>query len=177
MMKKLKLIRYTISIYCEGKTDYLFSCYLKKLYLTRGSKQITLKRGTGGDISTFISNTVKNAQIRDYDEKFIVLDADQKTKNELKKAEQQSFKEKIKIIWQKLCLEGLFLRILKNNQHTQKTSKECKNLFYKEYNPNNKPLEDLLNTLFPKELLETKRQEVAELDQLIKLMEPPHKKV
>ena len=178
MMKKLKQVRHTIFIYCEGKTDHLFICHLKKLYLIRGSKQVTLKKGTGGGISTFISNTDSNAQIRDYNEKYIVLDADNKKNTDLEKAEQQASECKIKLIWQKPCLEGLFLRILKNNQHIQETSEECKTRFYKEYNQNNKSLtENLMITLFSKTLLNNRRQKITELDQLIKLMEPQEKTV
>jgi len=126
-MKKLKETRHTLFIYCEGKTDYLFIRHLKQLYLIRGSKQFTLKKGTGGDVFTFISDTANNAQVRDYDEKYIVLDADKKTEIELKGAEIQSSENKIdKLIWQKPCLEGLFLQILNNKPHIQETSELCK---------------------------------------------------
>ena len=173
MMKNLRQVRHTLFIYCEGKTDYLFVHHLKKLYLIRGFKQITIKKGSGGDISTFISNTVKNAQVRGYDEKYIVLDTDKKSNAELEEAEQQSCQNNIQLIWQKPCLEGLFLRILKNNQITQETSESCKTLFYKEYNQNNKTLtKKLVNTLFPKIILDSRRQKIKELNQLIQLMEP-----
>ena len=176
MMRNLIQIRYTLFIYCEGKTDYLFVRHLKNLYLIRGSKQIKIKKGSGGDISTFISDTVNNVQVSGYDEKYIVLDTDKKSDAELEEAKQQSRQENIHLIWQKPCLEGLFLRILKNNKLNQETSESCKTLFYKEYNQNNKTLtEELLSTLFPKILLDNRRQKIKELDQLIQLMEPSKK--
>ena len=176
MMRNLRQVRHTLFIYCEGKTDYLFVHHLKKLYLIRGSKQIKIKKGSGGDISTFISDTVKNAQVRDYDEKYIVLDTDRKSDAELEEAKHQSHQKNIHLIWQKPCLEGIFLRILKNDKLIQETSESCKALFYKEYNQNNKAFtEELLNTLFPKTLLDNRRQKIKELNQLIQLMEPSKK--
>lgn len=114
--EKIKTSTDTIFIYCEGKEDHLFIRHLKKLYLLRGIKKITLKKGTGGALSTFISETVNNAQVRDYDEKYIVLDSDDKKKEELRKAQTESQKHNIQLIWQKPCLEGVFLRILRGNQ-------------------------------------------------------------
>lgn len=182
-MKKLKQLRHTIFIYCEGKTDHLFVRYLKKLYLFRGTKQITLKKGTGGKLFTFILETVKNAQVREYNEKYIVLDSDGKKEEELEK----EFKEaqnrikrdninkddiNIQLIWQKPCLEGVFLRILKGNQFIKEKSELCKSIFNKEYIQSKTPLtEALLEKLFTTDILNAKRQEVQELDQLIRLME------
>lgn len=69
--------------------------------------------------------------MRDYNEKYIVLDADQKTKTELNKTEKQISEHEIKLIRQKPCLEGFLLSVLEHNNRIQKTSGECKNLFYK----------------------------------------------
>ena len=171
-MKIKRQVRHTIFIYCEGKTDYLFVRHLKKLYLLRGAKKITLKRGTGGKLPTFILETMKNAQVREYDEKYIVLDSDNKKNQELETEEKKSLNKGIKLIWQKPCLEGVFLRILKGKQFIEKTSKLCKSIFNREYISNNTPLtETLLEKLFTKDILNKKRREIQELDQLIKLME------
>ncbi len=173
-MKKLKQLRHTIFIYCEGKTDHLFVRYLKKLYLVRGTKQVTLKKGTGGKLSTFILETVKNAQVREYNEQYIVLDSDGKKEEELKEAQNKIKKDKIDIqlIWQKPCLEGVFLRILKGNQFIKEKSESCKSIFNKEYIQDKTPLtEALLEKLFTKDILSANRQKVQELDQLIRLME------
>ena len=123
---------------------------------------------------TFISETANNAQVRDYDEKYIVLDSDNKTEKELKKLEKTHFTNKtkdIQLIWQKPCLEGVFLRILKGHQFTKEKSASCKVIFHKEYANNNPLTEELLDQLFIKSLLDQKRQEVPELNQLIQLME------
>ena len=182
-MKKSRQIRHTIFIYCEGKTDHLFVRYLKKQYLVRGTKQITLKKGTGGKLSTFILETVKIAQVREYNEKYIVLDSDGKKEEELGK-ELKEAQNKIKrdninkddiniqLIWQKPCLEGVFLRILKSDKFIKEKSESCKSIFNKEYIQDKTPLtETLLEKLFTKDFLSAKRQEVQELDQLIQLME------
>ena len=171
-MKKTRQIRHTIFIYCEGKTDHLFVQHLKKIYFIRGSKKISLKRGTGGKLSTYISETMKNAQVRDYDEKYIVLDSNGKKEEELKKAQNESQKYDIQLIWQKPCLEGVFLRILKGAQFIKEKSELCKSIFNREYTSDNTPLtETLLEKLFTKDILDTKRKEIKELEQLTQLME------
>ena len=128
-MRKIQQRRHTIFIYCEGKTDSLFVQHLKDLYILRGVKQVSLKRGTGGDLSTYISETVKNAQVRDFDEKYIVLDSNGKKEKELKRAEEESQKHNIQLIWQRPCLEGVFLRILKGKQFIREKSEICKSVF------------------------------------------------
>ena len=121
-MKKARQIRHTIFIYCEGKTDHLFVQHLRNLYLTRGTKKVTLKEGSGGSLFTFISETVKNAQVRDFNEKYIVLDADVEKERKLKKGQKEELeRNKINLIWQTPCLEGVFLRILKGKQFIKKT--------------------------------------------------------
>lgn len=170
-MKKTRQVRHTIFIYCEGQTDYLFARHLKKIYLIRGSKKITLKRGTGGDLSTFISETVRNAHIREYNEKYIMLDANGKKEEKLEKAEKKGQKDNIQLIWQRPCLEGVFLRILKNSHLIKEKSQLCKSVFYKEYTNKGFLTDTLLEKLFSKKILNRKREEIQELDQLIQLME------
>ena len=171
-MKKSRQVRHTIFIYCEGKTDHLFVQYLKRLYLLRGTKQVDPRKGRGGGLSTFISDIIGNAQVRDYDEKYIVLDSDDKKEEELKESQTESQKYNIQLIWQKPCLEGVFLRILKGDQFIKETSESCKAIFKREYMPDNTSLtESLLEKLFTKNILNTKRKKVSELNQLIQLME------
>ena len=173
-MKKIQHRRQTIFIYCEGKTDALFVQHLKKLYLLRGTKHVTIKPGTGGDPYTLISKIENNAQVRDYDEKYIVLDSDDKNKEELQKIEKsaQAKDKDIELIWQKPCLEGVFLRILNNEIFIKEKSECCKSKFNKIYTPDNTHLsEKLLEELFTKNILDSKRQEIQELNWLITLME------
>ena len=175
-MSNPRQAKYTIFIYCEGKTDCLFVKYLHRLYHCRGQSKITFKEGTGGGFSTFISDVVKNAQIRDYDEKYILLDVDNKSEQEQKRAEKSSQEKNIQLIWQKPCLEGVFLQIL--GQRVYGTSKECKSFFYKEYKVKDSKLtEALLCQFFSKTLLNLKRKEIKSLNLLIKLMEKIDSKI
>ena len=94
-----------------------------------------------------------------------------KTK-EIKEAEKKSQKKDIQLIWQRPCLEGVFLRILKGEQFIKEKSELCKSIFYKEYVPDDNILTELiLEKLFTKNILNIKRQKIQELDQLIQLME------
>ena len=175
-MKTKKQRRHTIFIYCEGKTDGLFVQHLKNLYLERGTKHVAIKIGTGGDYSTFITEVENNAHVRDYDEKYILLDSNGKNKKNLEEAEYSAQEKDIALIWQRPCLEGVFLRILKGKQFIKETSKFCKSTFNKTYLKEKEGLSEiLLSKLFTKDILETKRREVQELDQLIKLMEEKKK--
>ena len=171
MNQKQHQRRQTIFIYCEGKTDSLFVQHLKNLYPPPRTKKVKIKKGTGGDPYTLISEVKRNAQVRDYDEKYIVLDSDGKNKEELQKVEKSDQAKDIELIWQIPCLEGVFLRILKNEIFIKETSKNCKSKFNNLYMPDNTPLSEKLEELFTKDSLDSKRQEVKELDQLIKLME------
>ena len=101
-----------------------------------------------------------------------MLDSNGKNKEELQKAEKLAQKKHIQLIWQKPCLEGIFLRILKSVKFIKEKSEFCKSNFNKLYMLYNTPLSEiLLEKLFTKDILNSKRREVQELDQLIKLME------
>ena len=167
--------RRTIFIYCEGKTDALFVQHLKGLYLQRGTKQINIKRGMGGgDGLKFISEVKKEARFIEYDEKYIVLDSNGKTKEKREDLETSAQEEKIQLIWQQPCLEGVFLRILKDkNFITTKSSQHCKSTFKDSYlTSNTQSLTTLvLERIFSKIILDKKRQQLPELNQLIQLME------
>ena len=169
----LKRQKHTIFIYCEGKTDKLFAQHLKKLYINRGTKKINLKEGTGGDFFTFITEILKNPDSIGCNEKYILLDTNGKKSEELKESESKSEEHDISLIWQKPCLEGVFLRILEpKTSLTNKTSKQCKDIFYKKYIKHPPLTTAKLENLFPKDKLNKKRKDIPELDQLITIMEP-----
>ena len=167
-----RALRSTIFIYCEGKTDALFVQHLKNLYLQRGTKQIDIKKGSGGGDSTFISVVKKATSSAEYDKKYIVLDSNGKTKKKREDLEASAKREEIQLIWQQPCLEGVFLRILKGEKFiTAKSSQHCKSIFNKKYS-NNKLLDtSVLEKILNKSILEKKRQQFSELNQLIQLME------
>ena len=101
-----------------------------------------------------------------------MLDSNGKSDKELQEATKLAQGKDIQLIWQTPCLEGVFLRILKGGQFINKNSDICKSTFNKEYLREKKVLSDtLLKKLFTKDILNSKRQEIPELDQLIQLME------
>ena len=168
MSMKKRTARTTVFIYCEGKTEHLFVKHLKDLYLVRGTRQVTLKKGTGGDISTFISETLKNATIRDYDGKYILLDADRRSKKERELLAKSAQDDNIQLIWQIPCLEGVLLKILGDREVENQESFVCKKNFKRKYLAGNMILsEPLLKKLLPKGVLDAKRKSIPELDLLI----------
>ena len=165
--------RRTIFIYCEGKTDALFVQHLKDLYLQHRTKQITIRKGAGGGDSKFILAVKKEASSAEYDKKYIVLDSNGKTPQEREELKISAKREEIQLIWQRPCLEGVFLRILKTENFIKKSSQHCKSTFKENYlNSNNQSLTPhVLKKILNKSILEKKRQQLLELNQLIQLME------
>ena len=162
-------VRHTVIIYCEGKTDKLFLQYLKKLYVDRGIKKITIKEKRGA--SRLSSNMEKIAQITGHDKKCILLDINNKKPQKIKELGEESTRNDIQLIWQEPCLEGVFLKIL-DKTLLKETSQKCKNIFYKKHTNQTALTTVLLEKLFTKTILNKKRKEIPELNQLIKIMEP-----
>ena len=171
-MENKRRVRRTIFIYCEGKTDHLFVKFLKSMYWDYRNKVVKPKQGSGGGPKTFFIEVLKNAQVRNYDEKYIVLDSNSKGEEEKSKIQKKGKDSHIELIWQRPCLEGVLLRILNGNQFINMSSRQCKSQFKREYLSKNTSFsESLLKKLFTKEVLDKKRQEVQELNRLIQVME------
>ncbi|QLA17403.1 RloB domain-containing protein [Desulfolutivibrio sulfoxidireducens] len=174
-----RTVRKTRLVFGEGETEEAFLKYLKSLY-GRSCKDISCRvsSGNGGSPSSIIRRAIGRCSNEQYDECFIVLDADVGvSKNDVKKAiyalSISSNNVKYPIIIQcSPCIESLFLGII---GHTAlPTCLECKSVFHDNYMSEKEKLNPAKYAKwFPKDLLEIKRNDILVLDQIILIFEKP----
>ena len=174
MKRQQRKQRQTILIYCEGKTEKIFVKYLYALFTSETqlkNRRIKIKEGDGGGPLHLI-NKVKNDPAS-YSDKYIFLDMDKKSKIEIKNLEETARKNHIELIWSVPCLEGLFLKILKDNFNEKSfDSARCKSLFKNEYNKGQDSWDkDLLEKYFSKMRLNTKKRTIPILKKIIHIIQ------
>lgn len=154
----------TLLVVGEGPTEEVFLKYLKSLFVERGSGlSVTIRSATGGSPADIVRHTEKISKNKAYDNITILLDADITL---LAETEQRIKKLKFILLKSEPCIEGLLLKILDKPVPTQ--SEDCKKMCTRHFTGS------LLNettyaSLIRKELLETKRNHLPVLDQLLKL--------
>ena len=170
MKRKQRRQRQTVLIYCEGKTEKIFVKYLQTLFASKAkiNKRIKIKEGSGGS-PLYLINKVKS-EPASYNDKYIILDKDEKNRTEIKKFEETAKQNDIQLLWSVPCLEGLFLKILENNFPLN--SAKCKSLFKNKYNNGQKHWDNnLLAKYFPKTKLNVKKKTIPVLKKIIQIME------
>lgn len=174
MKRKYRKQRKTVLIYCEGKTEKIFVKYLQTLFAYKvkmKNRRIKIKEGYGGSPLHLIYKVKNDPAI--YKDKYIILDKDKKKEGEINNLEDTAKKHDIQLLWSVPCLEGLFLKILRDdfNEHSF-SSVKCKSLFKHEYNKEQDQWDkNLLEKCFPKEKLNVKRKTIPILEKMIHIME------
>ena len=162
--KRICTVRPTLLAVGEGITDKVFLNYLRSLYCGNYEGVQLTTRPAHGKNPQHIINFVIN-QTGAYDKRLAFLDSDVVIPEDVLKKAQQN---KIIIILSKPCLEGMLLCIHDKLPPTKADpcKKELKNLF-----PNGDFTDvPTYQKHFPFELIETSRNRIPELDQLIKLI-------
>lgn len=167
----------------EGKTEEVFLKYLKQIYL-KGDYEHSIHIPTttnGGDpicVAKKIMNTLQN---RTADAILIFLDNDRakgyscetiimSAKKKCPLAIRQKVPCLSKCIKTFPCTEGLLLRITGHKIYSD--SSLCKEKFEKIFKKNAAQFRDIdYAKYFPKNILDNKRSEILELDELIKYFE------
>ncbi len=158
-----------ILIHGEGKEDCVFLTLLRIFYSKDCNVSCKISRGKGGSADGLVLEAYKIQGA--YDRKIVVLD-DDKPKVEISKARQLAQQKNIKLIEHTPCIEAVLLTILEGKSFKQRSSVWCKKEFESKYIDEKERSEvSKYQRLFPKELLEVKRQVVKELDLLIRLFE------
>ena len=145
-------------------TDCAFLKYIKSIYISRGcgvSAQVCNAYGKGPD--HVVGHTIGQCRNADYDRIAVLLDTDLQM---LPATRKRAKRKKIQVIGSTPCIEGLLLKIL--GKHVPKTSAECKGqrgvtLPARLTRPEN------YQEHFPRDLLDDRRGQVPELDELLKL--------
>ena len=150
----------------EGPQDSDFLKFLKSLYHKRGRGfSIKIKSCSGGSPSSVVNEAWKRKRSGLYHRAIALLDGD-RGEDENREAIDKSEKKKVKLIWQKPCLEGELLSILNpDRDFSQRDSQQLKEQ-WKEAK-GNKEYKDI----FPKDLLDEARKHNQYLGCLLNLME------
>ena len=158
----------TLLVLGEGFSDQMFLKHLKKLYSFNTGIAITVKKGKGGDAKSIIIGAIRT--VGAFDRKVVVLDND-KPKNEMDRARKTAKSNGIELLENTPCLEYLLISAI-NKKPGEKNSIWCKNEFESKYlNKNKRDRPSEYDKLFPKQLLDSKRSGIIELDKLISIME------
>ena len=174
MKRKHRKQRETVLIYCEGKTEKIFVKYLQALFASKANmknRRVKITEGHGGS-PFYLVHKVKNNPAS-YKDKYIILDKDKKKEGEINNLEKTAKKYDIQLLWSVPCLEGLFLKILRDdfNEHSFDSVK-CKSLFKNEYNKGQDHWDkSLLEKCFPKKKLNVKKKTILVLEKMIQIME------
>lgn len=167
---RIRKVRSTALIYCEGAHDLAFIRYLIGLY----SRERTIKtkfrtrQGKGGSPDTLVVEAVNIPG--SFDRRLVKADYD-RAAEELQKAETLAGQHKIVIIWSQPCIESMLLTILDGKDYSRMKSKECKALFEAAHIPASKRTDmRSYEKMFALDVLETARKKIEELDKLIKFI-------
>lgn len=166
MARKQHRVRKTLLVVGEGDSEEAFLKHLRELYCSGGAGvTVTVRNAHGKGPENVIDHTVKQTRIASHDKRVALLDTDIPWTDKLKKDARSA---KIEMLGSKPCLEGLLLSILGKRPPAQ--SADCK-----------KALEQLLGinlterqsyaSHFSKAVLDSARQTITELDQLLKFFE------
>ncbi len=154
----------------EGLGEELFLKHLRGLYSHDSGVAVTIRNGKGGTATDIVSNA--NREPGDFDRRIVILDND-KDKQEMQRARTEAGQKGIELIENSPCLEAVLLAILRDGtSFANKASAWCKDEFESHYLDKRKRTEIMeYEKTFPKSLLDQRRKNVSELNQLISLME------
>lgn len=162
----------------EGKRDSMFLNHIVTLYGVKSVEfKVTIYKGNGGGPYTVANDFKKKAKIGSYDKTLLLLDSDLST-TEIPTGWIKDLSMSL-IESQPMCLEGLFLDVLDDLPRgaNSMASSRLKSRFHKNYcgtdkesEANKRLLRGRMDELFPKELLESKRGSIPELDMILKFL-------
>ncbi|MFH1798593.1 MAG: RloB family protein [Candidatus Omnitrophota bacterium] len=160
----------TILIVGEGSTEKAFLRYVKELYITRDMDiSVNVECGSGGSPRNVVEKAIRLCGSRGYDKCFVLIDADVPLKTDKKLLSRMKRKPKIEILKSTPCIEGLFLSVLDNLGNN--SSDQCKSIFETTYLASDKKTDKRsYERLFSREMLNEKRSQVNELNNILKAM-------
>ncbi len=168
--KKRRSASRTLLVYGEGLGEEVFLKYLRGLYSKNSGVEVKIRNGKGGTPINIVISAVNEPG--SFDRKVVVLDND-KSEQEMNSARNEAKRKAIELIENLPCLEATLLSILRSGQSfSNKASVWCKSEFESNY-LDKKKRTDVAEypKFFSKNLLDSQRTKVAELNVLIELME------
>lgn len=167
--KKRRSASRTLLVYGEGLGEEMFLKYLRGLYSKNSGVEVKIRNGKGGTPINIVISAVNEPG--SFDRKVVVLD-DDKSQQEMNLARVEAKKREIELIENLPCLEATLLSIVRNGQSfSNKTSAWCKSEFESNYLDKKKRTDvGEYTKFFSKNLLDSQRSKVSELNILISLM-------
>lgn len=168
--KKRRSANRTLLMYGEGLGEEMFLKYLRRLYSYDSGVAVTIRNGKGGNAISIIINAVNEPGA--FDRRIVILDND-KSEQEMNYARTEALQKGVELLENSPCLEATLLVILRPNlSFSNKTSAWCKNEFESNYIDKKKRTEiGEYGKIFSKNILDTQRVNVPELDAIISLMQ------
>ena len=166
MARQVRIQRKTLLAVGEGKSDVAFLKHLISLYCEGGEGvKVTVRNANGRGPGNVISTAIGAGNSASYDRKACLLDTDIVwTPENIRDAK----RHKIELVGSTPCLEGMLLKVL--GKPVPLNSPQCKQQLSVITGSNMVDVKDYLE-LFPRDVLQTVRTQVAELDKLLRLYE------
>ncbi|MDN2657682.1 hypothetical protein OW493_14645 [Cobetia sp. 14N.309.X.WAT.E.A4] len=160
--RKARAVRKTILIVTEGHVEYAFLSLLKEYYSVKEYKiNLDNRRGGGPEIiiNHAINEKLSHACVT------VFLDGDVKIPDAVLR---RAKNEKIDIIINTPCIESTLLRILE--QPCYDTTPQCKGKFEEVAGTKKTTSKEVHRRLFPKEIIESKKAGVNELEKIVNII-------
>lgn len=170
-------VRPTALVYCEGAHDAAFINHIKSLYVnvSQTNTRFKVMTGQGGSPDSLVRELLRIPD--DYDRHLVKVDND-RTGSERQLAESlaalsNTQKKVIMFCWSTPCLEALLLSIVDSTFNTgRRQSNTLKQQFENGYIPADKRSNRRsYEQHFSRQVLDSARQRIPELDELIKFFE------
>lgn len=172
-MRKFRRTKKTVLIVGEGPTEKAFLQHIKQLYITREMDiAVKVECGSGGAPRSVVERAVRLKGSRSYDKCFVLVDADLPFEPDSELEKRMRKKPRVEMLKATPCIEGLMLAILKHPKfsQTKTSSNDCKQMFDKYVSQHKKTDKRSYESIFPKENFDTRRQNVGELNSILKAM-------
>ena len=171
--RKFRRTKKTTLIVGEGPTEKAFLQHIQQTYVTRDMDiAVKVESGSGGSPKSVIEKAIRLRSSRSYDQCFVLVDKDLPFCPDRELKRRMRKKPHIEILNATPCIEGLFLAILdpKFSQQSKLTD-FCKNTFEEKYISQHKKSDKRsYEKIFSKQILDKRRQDVLELDAILRAM-------
>ncbi|MGE6778239.1 hypothetical protein ACQKFL_11430 [Vreelandella titanicae] len=161
--RKLRKVRPVIYIHVEGYVEDAFLTCLRSYYHIADYK-INIDNRRGGDPNIIINHACN--ECNDTFRTAVFIDDDKPVSQE---AYDRATRCNVKIIQNSPCIEGTLLNILEIEYNND--SNLCKKNFNEIIGERNRTFNKAHTRLFPKDLLDQRRQSVDQLDRIIRIMQ------
>lgn len=158
-------VRRTLLIVGEGSAEQVFLSHLKRLYVTRGAKTVTIKNAQGKGGAHVLDHALRQWRQADYDDVAVLLDTDT---NWGERERALARRKRVQVFACTPCLEALLLRV-RAHAVPPGGSPRVKRAFSKQFGTEAHEAA-LYDSHFDRAALEAARARLPELNALLTLL-------